>query len=1544
MMIISKKSLCLGLLATLGLGASASGVSASPPLVITEVMSSNKGALTDEDGDASDWVEIFNSSDAPVALKHFWLSDDPEAPRKWAFPDRALGPGEFLVVFASGKDRRDGDVLHANFSLRAQGEYLGLGSEEEAIQAFEPKLPKLDQNQSFGVVFQGGEAQLEKTGALLEATPGAPNTASWALPRVKDTKFSVDRGFYESPITVEITSATPGAEIRYTTDGRLPSETWGEVYTGPLEVATTTTLRALAIAEGHVSSDVDTQTYIFPKDVVKQPKSPEGWPRTRPGYRGRRSGFFGFGGGGSVPMDYAMADPGSIEATEAEIVEALQAIPSISIVTDQGHLLDREKGIYANPSNRGRDWERPISVELIDPTGEEAGFQWNAGLRIRGGHSRRPFCAKHAFRVYFRDDYGDGKLTYPLFGSEGADVFDDVDLRTSQNYSYHYSDDGSQMTMLREIFARDTQRALGQPYARSRYYHLYLNGLYWGLYQSQEHTEASYAARYFGGDEEDFDVMKARVQGRGMGATDGGTEAWFHLHEMADAIAAEPDAGKRLAAYRDLQGLDAAGNPDKEKTVYLDAENLIDYMLTIIYVGSFDAPVSRFMRDRGANNWFAVFKREGRLGFQFFCHDTEHSLGSDWDAEIDRVGPFTAGEDRHSSNPQWIHQQLMAVEAYRKAFQVRAEWALLSEDGPLTAKAATARVNRRAATVEKAIVAECARWGDYKDRPGYTKADWEAAAERLREVLKVRTAIVPEQLRSAHRFAGGDVEPAPLFNPVPIPVMRWQDGARGKKGFFRLSEGDTVLYTTDGSDPRESRTPNKATPSRRVEKALLRPGSMIRAHVPKDNTLGGAWTKLDFDDRQWRAGIGGAGYDRQGDYASLIGVNFVEVMPGRFPAVLTRSLFKWDGEPVERLVLKLKFEDGFVAYLNGEEVASHNAPRDRGEVNLATMQHRDTEALTWRSFDISDSLSALREGENVLAIQCMNDRLGSSDLLVYPQLVAEREIAGTAIELAAGVRDLRARAFVEGNWGPMRVVPVVAGDTGAAAVAAKAGLLVISELMYHPAEPSEDEAADVSEDADDFEFLELMNISEKPVDLAGAAFTQGIDFEFLADTVLQPGDRAVLVKHRGAFEKRYGSAARVLGIYDGALRNSGERITLEDADGERIVSVSYKDSSPWPQSADGLGFSLVLKSPKSNPSPNQAGSWEASSKLGGSPGEGDVSTAGGVVINEILTHTDLPAVDAIELHNPTESEIDVSGWFLTDDRDEPSKYAIVSGSVIPAGGYLVILGDTDDLPANNDALPADRFARSFSLSSHGEEIFLFAADAEGNRTGYSHGFEFIAGRNGVSFGRHLNSAGKEQFPPQSRVTLGEANAGPRKPLVVISEIMYHPGDQDPDEESEFIEIWNWSNQSVPLFDPQHPTNTWALSGVKFTFPTGQTLAPKEVAVISKLEPATFRRRYEVPESVKVFGPLVDVKISNKGERLRLLRPDLPDLETGETIVPMLEVDSVRFNDRDPWPEEADGGGVSLERDATAPYSDDPASWKASERDEGTPGVAPGAAR
>jgi hypothetical protein len=322
-------------------------------------------------------------------------------------------------------------------------------------------------------------------------TPGLANTGG-GLGQIADTKFSVNRGYFTSAFSVAITTASNGVTIRYTTDGNAPTATTGTVYNGPIVISGTTVLRAAAFRTGYVASNVDTQTYIFPTDVVNQQNNgvaPAGWPTASTA---------------APVMDYGM----DLAVTSDPLIQAaLTSLPTISIACDLPSLFNvsgSTTGIYTNSNGDGAAWERAASMEIVNPN-NSAPMQINCGLRIRGGYSRSTGNPKHSFRFFFRDDYrGGGKLNYPLFGDSGAQRFSKMDLRTSQNYSWGFAND-TRNIMCRDVFFRDAQRDQGRPYTRSVYYHLYLNGLYWGIYQTQERSEGDYGATYFGGESDNYD-------------------------------------------------------------------------------------------------------------------------------------------------------------------------------------------------------------------------------------------------------------------------------------------------------------------------------------------------------------------------------------------------------------------------------------------------------------------------------------------------------------------------------------------------------------------------------------------------------------------------------------------------------------------------------------------------------------------------------------------------------------------------------------------------------------------------------------------------------------------------------------------------------------------------------------------------------------------------------------------------------------------------------------------------------------------------------
>ncbi len=491
--------------------------------------------------------------------------------------------------------------------------------------------------------------------------------------------------------------------------------------------------------------------------------------------------------------------------------DALLLIPSVSLVTDLANLFDADTGIFVNAIKDGRDWERPTSVELINPDGAQ-GFQIDAGLRIRGGFSRQDFNPKHAFRLFFRDEYGAGKLQFPLFGEEGADEFDKVDLRTSQNWSWHIGSNPNN-AMVRDVFNRDSQRDMGQPYTRSRYYHLYVNGVYWGIFQTQERSDSRYAETYFGGDRDDYDVVKVdsgftidlndvkTYNSYTMEATDGNTDAWNRLWEEATAGFDSDEA------YYRAQGLNTDGTSNSAYEHLLDVDNLIDYMLITFYGANLDGPITRFGSDGVPNNVYVVYNRDSPDGFKSFVHDAEHTmllgdlLGYGDELYTDRTGPFPAGTNRGHFNPQWLHQQLVAHPEYRMRFADRAHRAFFN-GGALTPEVSAARLMSRANEIDLAVIAESARWGDTNTAPARNRNDdWLPTINGIVDTwIANRTDITVAQIRNKN-----------WYPDIDAPVL-------GIEGTYQhggdISAGDLltlanpggvgeVYFTLDGTDPRQ---------------------------------------------------------------------------------------------------------------------------------------------------------------------------------------------------------------------------------------------------------------------------------------------------------------------------------------------------------------------------------------------------------------------------------------------------------------------------------------------------------------------------------------------------------------------------------------------------------------------------------------------------------------------------------------------------------------------------------------------------------------------
>ena len=710
---------------------------AAHAVVINEFMAINGSAFLDEDGSSSDWLELFNETGASVDLTGWFLTDDPDTLTRWPIPAVVLDADEYLLVWASAKNRNTpGLPLHANFKLSGGGEYLalvrpgGVTIEHE----YSPQFPPQDENISYGLT-----VDLTAERCFKDPTPAGPNDETPECGNVEPVLFSHLRGFYSAPFLLELTTATPGATIRYTLDGNDPALGSHSVYSAPIPVTTTSFVRARATKGDLTPTDSLTHTYLFLDDVVHQseadlvPPYPTHWT-------------------GGAASDYDM-DPEVVLSPEyaATIVEDLKAIPTMSIVSGIDDLFGPENGIYLHVSGHGVKWERPTSMELIYPPapGEDRTYQINCGIRIQGETSRSRNLKKHSMRLLFKEIYGPTKMEFPLFEDSAVSRFDTITLTGGHGNSWPGGFSSAQY--IRDTWIKDTQIAMGRLASASTYVHLYLNGMYWGLYRPTERPDASFMAEHLGGEKEEYDALNA---GR---VTDGSVDAWSTALDLSREDLSIPANMDALAEY-------------------VDQDSLIDFMVSNIYAANYDWDFK---------NWYGGRHRVPGAGYKFFSWDGEETFGS------------ANGNRTKLSNANAPSSLYSSLRKESKEFQVLFGDHLhrhLFNGGTLTPKAAADRWMTRAREIDRAIVGESARWGDKARSQPYTRdVEWLIEQNRLLlSFFPARSAVILEQFRKID-----------LYPEVEAPAMS-QFGGDFDQGFaLSLSAPAGIMYfTDDGSDPR----------------------------------------------------------------------------------------------------------------------------------------------------------------------------------------------------------------------------------------------------------------------------------------------------------------------------------------------------------------------------------------------------------------------------------------------------------------------------------------------------------------------------------------------------------------------------------------------------------------------------------------------------------------------------------------------------------------------------------------------------------------------
>ena len=1422
---------------------------------LNEFAAANESGLADEDAEAEDWIEIYNAGSVAVNLLGWSLTDDGDVPGKWTFPSSVLNPGAYLVVFASGKDRRaptGSNRFHTNFRLNAFGEYLALFNAESprgVVSEFAPEYPEQRNNHSYGL--GAGDTWVH----FATPTPGGLNGTSALVGIAPQPHFNIGRGLFDLPFYVTLTTPLEGATLRYTTDGSDPGLGGGLAYTQPIRVGATTTLRAATFQTGYLPSRTRTESYLFLDTVISQPANPPGFPSTW----GTWSGF----PNNLVPADYEMdldplrTDPDNpVSAVDPaklqRLKNGLRQLPVVSVVMDPDDLFGTG-GLYPSASDANKTPnEKACSVEMILPDGSTA-FVVQGGLDLHGNASRSPLKnPKHGFKLSLKGDYGETTLNYRLFLDSPAERFDDLLLRADFNSSWrHWSDvanngngafQRSRGTRTRYAWSQETLRELGHIGPHTRFFHLFLNGLYWGTYDFGEQPTENFAKTYYGGETVTHDIYD-------QGALREGTSA----------------------AYSAMQGLTSLVSSEQYEQMkrYLDIPEFIDYMLLHFYVGH---------QDWGANkNWYALRPRvDGAAGtFKYLPWDQECIL---LEENVNRV-PNGGGS---TDVPSGLHTRLHDNAEYRLAFADRVFRHLLAPGGALTPEANIERWRKWQALLDEPIVAESCRWGDYRRdvhqyQNGtyqlYTRENqWTAENNRLVNSYFVnRGGVLLGQLRTAGLYPGVE---APLFN---------QPGGRVPAGFLltATAPAGTIYITTNGADPRVYGSGAVSPPAVPYAGAL----TLDRTTTVKARAYSGAiWSALNeatftvdelglplrFTEIMYNPpggdafefielqNVGATPLDLGG--ASLRGLDYIfphgtalaagavlvlssDANPAaflaRYPSVAVFGSFQGSlDNGGERLAL-VDRQGQTITVVHYDDGNGWPAEADGGGYSIEVIDPRgDPNApANWRAGSVAFGMPGLPPTAPLRSNVVLNEVMAENLTAVandgaFPDWI-ELYNRGTGTVSLAGwslTDDGNPRKFIFPSEATLAAgnFLVVWCDATTSAPGLHSGFTLGRKgetVSLYDAETNRVDAVSFG-----------LQVGDLSMGRMGEAWqlTQPTPNEVNTSAVLAPASDLVLnewLANSAAGEvdwlelhNRSATAPAALrGVYVGTdwalsriaslsfvpangyvqlfadeqagadhlemkLPAAGGSLALHDATGQELDRVTYGPQVPAVSEGrlpDGTGAVT--------PFPGSASPAAANYRL----------TYTGPVLNEVLARNQRVTVspsgsyaDWIELFNPGDTAADLGGMGLDLDLDASDRWIFPPGTLLDAGAYLVVWCDGSRSASTNSGAP---FNTGFSLpGTSGEVLLLNAIGQPVDCVGY--GFQvpdLPIGRSGGVW--HLLTA----------PTPGEANAAP-SPLGPVGTLRINEWMAASPEGDDWFEIYNPDEQPVDmagLFLTDHPSTT-----------------------------------------------------------------------------------------------------------------------------------------
>ena len=1173
--------------------------------IISEFVADNKNSLEDDDLETPDWIEIYNGGGTLLSLAGWFLTTDPTNKTQWPLPSATVPGNQFRIVFASGKNRSPTNgTWHANFTLPKSGGYLALIRPDLTVASEYTYGPqKLD-------IAYGEVGSTRVRGYLETPTPLKKNVSLVAdgVP-AEDIIYSRQGGVLTNsePVTLSISAPkAANAVVRYTLNNAIPDES-SAVYSGPFSITNSRTIRARVFMPGRLPGRASSRTFLkLDTSLLRFANTGAPFSSSLPVLI-----FDSFG----VDIDSASSPGGRPFRPNYAVVFRTDPANGHSHLTDVPDFVGRS-GLHVRGESSSGFPQRSYAWEVWDETGNDEdasilGLPADSDWTLHGPWSDKTLMRNYLAYSTMDDSRSDFAAPRSLF----VEVF--YNQEAGQPVSYN---DYRGVFLLVEKLKR----------AKGRLNIAKINPLV-------TDTNLITGGYMFKRDKDSPGASSWTTSAFGVGIQSHDPEA-FSLAQV-----------KYLQGY--LNDFEKAlngpgfGDPVTGYEKWIDVPSFIDAQWWTELTKQVDGYVfsTYFYKDRGSK------VRAGPLW------DFNISLGNADYATGDRSVGWLYDETGVASlgGGLW-YPRLQADPDYRirnwdRYWELRrGVWSDAAITGRIDAAVgllldgtSTIVSNNLPLSVQSPAARQYGKYPILATRQWPNPGDalkrftFQEEIDSMKQWILQRLAWVDDQnlggisiLRPPIFSRPGGVAPlgaalsiAP-FGGTPPPGKNYPLG--------------TVYYTLDGSDPRPSAYPIPTT-----QELVLVPEFQTAAYFVPTTANGGSsalfpdWNNVSLGATaaglDWKTGRLGLGFDDNASplYANIGGGTYGDgdiraAMQGISSTVFIRVPFTVSAAQIESMAsmkLKMRADDGFVAYLNGIEIARYNlratnTPAFDTLPNAVPSVWKDTVSVVQKEYAVTNFLAKVRAGDNVLAILGLNQTVADDDALFSPKLVSTvlvppgtpitTQVYGGPIAINSTMT-VKARVFSSGYWSPVATATYVVG-----AVPAAAGNLVISEIMYNPAPPAGAELA-VATSASDFEYLEFLNISANTLDLANVRMTNGVLFNFSsADPIAQslpPGKRLVVCANRAAFQARYGTLAEgeIAGAFTDSLNNGGEVLTLVDNNGGVITSFAYGDSEPWPIDADGSGYSIVLNSPYAQPPTNPAlgSNWRSSAAKNGSPARGD---------------------------------------------------------------------------------------------------------------------------------------------------------------------------------------------------------------------------------------------------------------------------------------------------------------------------------------------------